>query len=284
MSRIVKYKGHLYDTGTSNKSFIQVAQDLKTLGVKNCYFMLEIKDPSVIGIDPFQVDLKTGECNLTKDQISRIITECKRNPWYFLREVARITEAGKPDGVPYRANRGNIAQAYLFLHDLDSWLCISRQQGKTMSCLELLLWVYNFGTTDSQFIFINKDGDNAKENLRRVGNLIDILPEYMRFESIMEEDGKITKAKKNATMYRHPITKNTIITRSQASSYDKAMSLARGLTAPIQHFDEPEFTPFIDTIVNNSVSTFETAHESAIKNGAYSARLFTCTPRHHWVA
>ena len=44
-NRIITIKGKFYDTGTSNKSFLQVAKDLKALGVKEWYFMVEIKDP-----------------------------------------------------------------------------------------------------------------------------------------------------------------------------------------------------------------------------------------------
>lgn len=147
-----------------------------------------------------------------------------------------------------------------------------------MSALALELWIYHFGTSHSTFIFVNKDGDNAKENLRRIGGLIDALPEYMRFESITSEEGKVIKGKKNATEYLHPINENKIVTKARASSYDSALSLARGLTAPILHFDEPEFTPFIDVIIKNSVSTFETAHRNSVTNHAVSARIFTCTP------
>ena len=50
--RIMCINGRFYDTGTSNKSFLQVAKDLKTLGVKNWYFMLEIKDPALINGNP----------------------------------------------------------------------------------------------------------------------------------------------------------------------------------------------------------------------------------------
>ena len=84
-------------------------------------------------------------------------------------------------------------------------------------------------------------------------------------------------AKQNATEYGHPVTGNRIIIKSQATSYDKALSIARGLTAPNQYYDEPEFTPYIATIVKNSVSTFETAHRRSLENGAISARCFTCT-------
>ena len=273
-SRIKRIKGKFYDTGTKNKTFLQVAKDLKQLGRKNYYFMLEIKDPSLIDVDPYAP-------NLTHDQVSRILTECTRNLWYYLREVCRIPSQGGV-AVPYIANRGNIAQAWCFLHGVDSWLCLPRQQGKTQSCLANIAWAYSFGTSDSNFIFINKDGGNAKENLQRLKDQIDCLPEYMRFEQVFEEDEngklKITKAVKNATSMRHPVTKNRIIIKSKATSYESALSLARGLTAPILHFDEPEFTNHIKTIVENSVSTFDTAARNAKKNGALFGRFFTCTP------
>lgn len=275
MGRIMKIKGKYYDTGTSNKSFLQVAKDLKTLGIKNFYFMLEIYDPSLIDVDPYAD-------NLTMDQISRIMNECTRNIWYYLREICRIPSPGGV-GVPFKANRGNIAQTWCILHGIDSWLCLPRQQGKTQSILAVFAWAYSFGTNDSNFIFINKDGGNAKENLQRLKDQIDCLPDYLKFEQILEEDettGKlrVVKAVKNATSMKHPITKNRIIIKSKATSYESALSLARGLTAPFLHFDEPEFTSHIKTIVENSVSTFETASRNAKANGALYGRCFSCTP------
>lgn len=277
-NRIKRINGKFYDIGTSNKSFLQVARDLSDRGIKNWYFMLEVKDPYVVGINPYQCDDK-GNTTLSKDQISRIMIEISRNMWYYLREICRIPESGASGGgVPYKANRGNIAQAWCFLHGIDSWLCLPRQQGKTISALAMQTWAYSFGTTNSQFIFINKDGDNAKENLRRVKAQIEILPQYLRFESSYDDDGKIVKATMNATRMQHPVTKNSIIIKPKATSKDSALSLARGLTAPILHFDEPEFTNKIKIIIENSVSTFQTAADNAKKNGAMYGRIFTCTP------
>ena len=51
------------------------------------------------------------------------------------------------------------------------------EQGKTQSALAMQAWMYSFGTSQSQFIFINKDGDNAKTNLRRIDDQIRFLPE-----------------------------------------------------------------------------------------------------------
>lgn len=278
MGRIKRIGNKFYDTGTSNISFLQVAEDLRTLGIRNWYFMLEIMDYSLVNVDPYAVDA-LGVPKLTRDQITRILTECRRNPWYYLREICRIEDSGNPNGVPYKANRGNIAQAWCMLHGIDSWLCLPRQQGKTQSALALFAWIFSFGTTDSTFIFINKDGDNAKENLRRLGGQIDLLPKYMQFERYVDEEGHTVKSVRNATAMRHPVTKNKIIIKSKATSKDMALSIARGLTSAIQHFDEPEFTNHIKTIVDNSVSTYETAARNAKRNGAMYCRCFTCTPK-----
>lgn len=126
-SRIKHIKGKFYDVGTGNISFLQLSDDLRKLGVKNFYFMLEIKDYSLVGVDPYQCDKKTDKSTLTQDQVSRIVAECARNPWYFLREICRIPDSGNPQGIPYKANRGNIAQTYLFLNGIDSWLCLPRR-------------------------------------------------------------------------------------------------------------------------------------------------------------
>lgn len=275
-SRIVRLKGKFYDMGTPNTSFRVVAKTLKKAGIKNWYFMLEIKDYSLTNIDPHAVD-KSGHSSLTADQVQRVITECTRNPWYFLREVVRINGAGGT--IPYKANRGNIAQAWCFLNHIDSWLCLPRQQGKTISALAVMLWAYIFGCVNSSFMFINKDSKNAKTNLQNLAKMIDVLPEYMRFTSIVSDDGKIVKAKRNATQLTHPVNGNGIDIKPKATSYEAALNIARGFSSPVIHYDEPEFTPFIDVIVENSVSTFDTASRYAIENGYCSARLFTCTPK-----
>ena len=238
--------------------------------------MLEIYDPSIVEIDPYLEDDK-GHTLLGRDQIMRIMTELYRNPWYYLREISRIPDPGGT-AVPYKANRGNLAQAWCMIHGIDSWLCLPRQQGKTQSILALFVWIYSFGTSNAQTIFVNKDGENAKNNLRRMVEQIELLPEYLRFESFTDEDGKVIKATKNATTIRHPVNNNSIVVKPKATSYDKALSIARGLTAPLQQYDEPEFTDHIKTIVENSVPTYETAARRAAANGAMYGRAFTCTP------
>jgi len=85
--QIVKLKRH-YHYDTDNVSFIKMYHTLKELGVKNNKFFLLIYDESIKGLNPHD------EENLTEEQKVKIKRECKRNVWYFLREVARIPYYG----------------------------------------------------------------------------------------------------------------------------------------------------------------------------------------------
>lgn len=276
LQRLFRSGDKIYDLGTPNKSFLKVALSLKKLGVKKWYFMLELRDPNLVNIDPYASD-EYGNTKLSESDITRITMEIARNPWYYLREVVRIpTPGGSPS--PYKANRGNIAQAWCALHGIDSWLNLPRQQGKTMSALALQQWVLDFGTRNSDIIFLNKKREDAIKNLSRLSNIKEKLPEYLKINSYTDKDGKVVKGISNATLIKNPITQNSISVLGKANSKEAALNLARGLTTPGQHSDETEFTSYIDVIIENSVPTYSKAAELAAANHAYHARIFTSTP------
>lgn len=259
------------DTGTSNTSFLQVASDLREAGIKNPYFMLEIMDPELTKIDPYSNNLSTND-------IYRINTECLKNPWYFLREISRISDPGAPP-VPYRANRGNVAQAWCTFNGIDSFLTLPRQQGKTQSAIAIFNWAYSYGTKDTQFIFLNMNEKKVKENLQRLKDQQEHLPIYMRFESVLDDDtGKVIRKVSNATKMKHPVTNNSIVVYGAGTTYDAALSIARGLTSPLMFLDEVEFCNCIKTILENSAPTYSTAAERSEQNGAIHARVLCSTP------
>lgn len=276
MQRLFRSGDKIYDLGTSNTSFVKVALALKKRGIKNWFFMLELKDPNLIHVNPHAVDEYGNSTISTSDQ-TRIITEIARNSWYYLREVVRIpTPGGSP--VPYKANRGNIAQAWCALNGVDSWLNLPRQQGKTVSALALQEWVLDYGTRNSDIIFLNKKREDAIKNLNRLSTIREKLPSYLKIDSYVDENGKIVKGVSNATLIRNPITQNSISILGKANSKEAALNLARGLTTPGQHSDETEFTSYIDVIIENSVPTYSKAAKLAAANNAYHARIFTSTP------
>lgn len=260
----------IYDVNTKNISFIQTSVDLERLGIQNNKFMLKLYDSSLVGVDPHSLDL-------TDEQRQRIILESVVNPWYFVRECVRIPHQGTT-GIPFMLHRANLASLYLFFNNIDNYLTIPRQKGKTVAAVTGTLWAYLLGTSNSQIMYINKDLEAANDNLQKLKEYRDSLPEYMRSKEAIDTEGNIIKGRDNVKSITNPINKNSIVTKPSARSIEAASKIGRGNSQPIQYFDEVEFTPFIATILKASGPAFKTASENASMNNAPYGRIFTSTP------
>ena len=265
-----------YDTETNNLSFLQVASDLKKLGIKNNMFFLRLYDKGLQGIDPH------GPITAMSNELcQRIMAECIRNPWYYLREVCRIPDQGNSNGIPYKLNRANLAATWCFVNNIDHYLTIPRQVGKTQSIIANLTWAYLFGTTNSSFAFFATSQELASENLERLKMQRELLPPYLRLRQDCVIDAILgTKDNEidNIRKIYNPLNKNTIVTKPKASSKEAAIKLGRGNTLPITYSDETEFTDYIDEIVKASGPAFSTAAANAERNGAAYCRIFSSTP------
>jgi hypothetical protein len=266
---ILRKKKFIIDTKTKNISFIQTAKDLHVLGIKECYFFLKLYDHSLQGVDPHNP-------LLPEDMIMRIINECMINPWYFLRECVRIPDQGG-NGVGYILHRANLAFTWCFLNGLQSYTVIPRQTFKTQSTLAIILWAFLFGTTNSEFMFNNKEQEDANMNLDRLKKQRDLLPPYLQFKLSFEE-GKLVKGTDNVKSLTNENNKNKIVTKPKATSKEKAESIGRGASQPIQMFDEVEFTNHIKTIIQASGPAYKSAAHNAKRNKAIHGRLFLTTP------
>ena len=86
---------------TKNKSFLDMHNYLKSIGIKNNAFMLTLIDPDLDGINPHD-PLLNGYFK------QKVLREVLCNYWYFLREVVRLPSSGsKP--MQYILDRGNLA-------------------------------------------------------------------------------------------------------------------------------------------------------------------------------
>ena len=260
----------IYDVDTKNISFLQTAMDLKKLGIEKNIFFLKLYDVSLRGIDPYSPFL-------TEDQIIRIINECVVNPWYFLREICLIPDQGGK-GIPYQLNRANLAATWCFLNGIDFYEVIPRQIGKTQSALAIINWSFLFGTTNSEMMFLNKRQEDANENLARLKNQRDLLPKYLQFKVVFDDEGRKKEGDNNVKSLSNPTNGNKIVTKPMAKSIESAEGIGRGSTQPIQLYDEVEFTPFIKTIVEAAGPAFLTASKNAKRNHAQYGRIFISTP------
>lgn len=262
-----------YQMSTNNKSFLDMHHFLKARNINNNRFFLVLLDPDLASINPRDPRLNINMKN-------KVLAECIRNYWYFLREIVRIPDEGgaKNSGKKYELHRGNLAMNFCLFLNLNIFAELPRQQGKTAAIICRILWEYQFGTRNSESIFINKKYDDAKKNLERLKDYRDALPEYLRMSEAYDRDGKKIKARNTVEYVQHPTNGNRIKTLASARNRVSANGLGRGLTIPRIWYDEYAFIPYNKIIYLAATPAFKTASENARRNNAPYGIIITTTP------
>lgn len=270
VQQVKKTRTVFIDRTTKNKSFLDMSNYLKAIGVKNNSFMLTIVDPDLIGVDPF-------DPKLSGFYKQKVLRECMVNYWYFLREVARIPDqGGRP--VRFKLTRANLAVNFCMSLNLNIFEEVPRQQGKTVSAAVRYLYVYNFGTTNSKIAFLHKNMEGSKSNIQTLKDIRDLLPNYLIMKEMIAPDGKVIKGTNKVTEMKNPHNNNIIKAFASATNKAKAASLLRGLSLTSMWFDEYGFLPYNDIIYMNAMPAFKTASMNAKRNGSPYGILITTTP------
>ena len=202
-----------YQMNTTNQSFINMHYYLKMQGRKNNKFFLALYDADLANIDPRDPRLNTF-------WKAKVLREVQFNYWYYLREIVRIPDTGGAvgSGIPYRLDRGNLALNFGFTLNWNMFLELPRQFGKTVGALCWYSWVFNYGTTNSEIMFMNKKHDDSKMNLRRLKDIRAALPSYLQMDSAYGPDGKKQRPTSNVETMSHPTNGNKITTKPGANS------------------------------------------------------------------
>jgi hypothetical protein len=273
VSQLVKPQFIYIHKETSNQSFLDMHHYLKSQGIQNNDFFLGLLDVGLAGIDP-------RDPNLPTNMKARVMNECRRNYWYFLREVVRIPDQGGTvgSGRRYKLHRGNLAMNFLFTLNFNQYVELPRQHGKTVAAICRYLWVYNFGTSNSEIMFIHKDHGGSKGNLKSFKNIRDSLPSYLQMSSATNAEGKKLKIPNTVVMIQHPYNNNKITTFPSARTREAANNLGRGATMPLQYYDEFAFMPYNKDVYLAATPAFSTASKNAQSNNAPYGILITSTP------
>lgn len=265
-----------YQTTTKNYSFLKMVAILKTLKITNCMFFLKLYDPVLMNVNPRTIDqqFKGDEATIMK---ARVLREISRNYYYYIREVILIPEAGGL--VPYALHRGNLALTYCLVNNINAYLELPRQHGKTIGACAFYSWVYQFATTYSEIMYMNKKHDDSKLNLKRTKDMLENLPEYLRFKDIYDpETGKKKKSTDNREFMQNAKNNNRIVTKPSATSVEAADGLGRGCTQPCQWYDEFGFIPFNNIIFSAATPAQVAAAAAAARKSRPYSRLITTTP------
>jgi hypothetical protein len=210
----------------------------------------------------------------------KIHIECQRNYWYFIRECVRIPVSGSTGGgAKYELHRGNLAFSFCSCLNLNTFFELPRQQYKTVSALCRYLYLFNFGTTNSEISFLHIQMKYSKANLQAFKELREALPSYLRMDQqFSSRDGHKLKAANTAESLQHPFANNKIRTVASARSEQAAANLLRGRSLPLIWADEWAFIPYNKTIYSNTAPAFKTVADIARRNGTAYGILITTTP------
>jgi hypothetical protein len=265
MSNIVKIGDKYYDFATRNQSFLLTAKELKTVGIKNYYFMLEVKHPE-FGVQ----DLDPYDKNLTAEDIGRIITECKHNPWYFFREVARVPVPGAGN-VPAILLRPSAAAIWCFMNSVDFLLCQPRQTFKTTWCTIILEYGFLFTYKDVKIPMLHLKLEKVLKFASQLRDYICALPSYMNPWS----DLKKLPGPKSIRYEKH----NTqIIPLASADSDVKAGDILRGDTIYMAYIDEYEYLKHFMSIMEGGTPAIISGREIGRKYNLRTCVMMLSTP------
>lgn len=224
-------RGARPDYETKNTSFLRVAAIYKKMGVKNHSFLLALHDPTLKGVDPYNE-------NLSDETKVKIAVECKRNPWYFFREVLRIPSTGTKNGISFIASRGNIGLIFLFLCHITLLLIMPRQTGKSMGTFGLFTYLIGIACINTTMFMLTKDNQLRLKSVENIKELLENLPSYLFLKS-----KKDTYNTESISIDR---LGNRYITAVGQSSEAAANNIGRGQTLGIIHLDEGPFVPNIE--------------------------------------
>lgn len=256
------YPNAIVDLQTKNQSFLKVAQLLKTMGVKNYFFMLTLMDSGLQGVDPH-------DPNISHEMATRVAVECLLNPWYFFRECLKIPPNAGQAPISLIANRGNMALYWLFFNHITTALIQPRQTGKSVSLDGLWVYILAAGAKNTRINLLTKDDKLRVANVTRLKRMRMYLPAYLAPTLTTDSNNG-----QEVTVKHH---NNILTTAVSQNSEEAALNVGRGLTSAINGVDEAPFISFVDISVPAMLASGGAARDEAEAKGALYGTVFTTT-------
>ena len=256
------YPGAIIHYRTRNQTFLRMAEVYKKMGVKNYAFHLILLNPELEYVDPH-------DPNLDAATMAKIGIECLYNPWYFFREVLRVPPQSSREPLQFRANRGNLALIWLFFNHIDVALIQPRQTGKSLSTDAIMLYLLVVGAKNSRINLLTLSNQLRVANVARLKKMRLYLPYYMQAPNPKDADNTV-----EVTCLTNDNVYSTAV--SQASEAG-AITVGRGLTAPIAQVDEGPYIDHIDVALSAMLAAGTAARDEAKLYGMPYGTIFTTT-------
>ena len=254
-------EGAVYQYNTKNQSWIRMHYLLKLMGIRNNKFFLALHNEKLMHVDP-------NDPSVTPEQAAWIAQECLDNPWYYFREVIRIPQQGAPP-CPFRLDRATLALLWTVFNNIDAFITVPRQICKTITSLAISSYLFYIGGSNINIALLAKDRKLVTENVSRLKSIRECFPKYLMLISGDDTDNK------EGLSYN--ILSNKLTTYVARSDEYGADNLGRGMSTPIQIWDE--FGYFRNNKISYSaaVSATNAAVESARSAGMPTFNILATT-------
>jgi hypothetical protein len=235
----------------------------KSMGISNHMFHLALINPHLKYIDPH-------DPFLTRDQMDMIVAECKVNPWYFFREVARIPGQAGDKAIPVEANRGNIAMWWCFFNHISMTLIQPRQTGKSYTIFELFVYLMTVRCEGTLMNLYTKDEKLRKESVDIMKKVFDTLPIYIDLRNQRTDANNTEEVTVN-------LLDNKLKTFVPRSSEKDANNVGRGFGSAINWIDEGPFCTNAHISIPALLSAGNAVRDRAKTAGSPYCNIMTTT-------
>ncbi|MCP4394465.1 MAG: hypothetical protein GY804_09410 [Alphaproteobacteria bacterium] len=248
------------DYNTQNKSFLKQAEILRRKGIKNYDWMLALYHRDLSGVNPLSD-------NVTYSQQIKIGIEIKINPVYFFREICKVPGSG--GAIPYKLDAGNLIVIWLFFNNINLFYVISRQIGKTVAMLALVLYAMYISYRETDSAMITNTNKLRTTNIGRLKRMRDSVPKWMLKLSSKDSDNK------EGLLYHYKETELKTFVGSRDPIAADAKT--RGLSVALLVEDEFAYIDSNGVMLKAASSTLSTAGDQAKEQGFPSAHMIFTT-------
>lgn len=218
-----KYPHYMFDNKCNNPYFMRFCSTLKSMGIKNHHWPLQLHDRDLLGLNP-------RDPNLPSDIRDKITAECHSNFFYALREIMVAPGSTLQTPMWYEANRANMFLYWTILNGVSPYIVLIRQGGKSYAMDVWKIWCYELRLALCNGSIITTSESLRSANMERIRKIGNEIPGWLR--------GRTIKDAANSEIYKIPLLQNFIRGWIASSSVENADKICRGQTDTTQNWDE----------------------------------------------
>ena len=240
-----------------NQSFLDMQKYLQEKGIKNNDFFLKLYDEDLKDIDIY-------DPNLTNEFKKKIFVEIQRNYWFFLRNI----KISKYSDDKYVLNPLTLAMNWLMINNIDFFAESPRQTLRVTTPLIFYTWILLFGSINACAFISSKDVSYARDNLLRIRDLCDNLPEFLTFKLWRQQDA----------LFNNFLNNQVRVKSLPKTKYKINDDVNFRLDSPLVFLDEFASIPNNELIILSQLPIFHFTKFNSIAQGDYHGLILCTSP------